>query len=153
MIVFDLKCGADHVFEAWFSSSSSFEDQRRDGHLICPVCGDVRITKSIMAPNVSAKGNSKPTTELSNVVKPSIPDTPEVQKLIAAVAKLQAEALPKSEWVGRDFDRKARAIESGDEAPAAIHGQATPEEARALIEDGISIMPLLVPIIPPKERN
>jgi hypothetical protein len=153
VIVFDLKCSADHVFEAWFSSSSSFDDQQRQGHLICPVCGCGDICKSVMAPNVAAKGNSKTSSEVANVVKPSLPDTPEFQKLIAAVAKLQAEALPKSEWVGRDFDRKARAIEAGDEAPAAIHGQATPEEARALIEDGISIMPLLVPIVPPKERN
>jgi hypothetical protein len=153
VIVFDLKCSADHVFEAWFSSSSSFDDQKRQGHLICPMCGDGDICKSVMAPNVAAKGNSKTSSDVANVVKPSLPDTPEVQKLIAAVAKLQAEALPKSEWVGRDFDRKARAIEAGDEAPAAIHGQATPEEARALIEDGISIMPLLVPIVPPKERN
>jgi hypothetical protein len=153
MIVFDLKCSADHVFEAWFSSSSSFDEQQRQGHLICPVCGDVDVCKSIMAPNVAPKGNAQRSTALSNVVKSPAPEAPEVQKLMAAVAQMQAEALSKSEWVGRDFDRKARAIDAGEEAPAAIHGQATPDETRALIEDGISIMPLLVPIVPPKERN
>ena len=59
MIVFDLRCSHDHVFEAWFGSSGAFEDQRERGLLSCPFCGDAEIGKAVMAPNIPAKGNRK----------------------------------------------------------------------------------------------
>jgi hypothetical protein len=66
---------------------------------------------------------------------------------------VQAEAIKTSTWVGKDFERQARAMDAGDVDQAQIHGQATPEQARAMMEDGIGVMPLLIPVIPPEERN
>ena len=155
MIVFDLQCSAHHVFEAWFSSSDAYEAQRKQGQLICPICSDVRISKAVMAPNVGAKGNAArgAQPETLTALKPGPDVAPEAKALLAALAKAQAKALKSSKWVGRDFDRKARAMDAGEEASAAIHGQATPDEARALMEDGIGVMPLLVPVVPPEELN
>lgn len=152
MIVFDLRCTQAHVFEAWFGSGAAFEDQQARGLLSCPVCGDSDIAKAVMAPNVGAKGNSR-----SDIVpKPSSGNEPTPQALKAALhalAKAQAQALEKSAWVGRAFADTARAMHDGEVTPAPIHGQTTLAEAKALVEDGIPIAPLPLPIVPPNAVN
>lgn len=159
MIVFDLCCAAgDHRFEAWFASSDSFADQQARGLISCPICGDNRVKKAVMAPRVGAKSNrqvsapAKPARsqkeEASGELAPEL-----VRKLIAEIAAKQAEMLPQSRWVGRDFADAARAMHEGRAAEDLIHGQASPEEAEALRDDGIAAMPLLVPIIPPDLAN
>lgn len=147
MIVFDLKCGGGHVFEAWFASSGAFQRQQDDGLLACPVCGDGGVDKAVMAPRVGAKGNRSDA--------PSVPATPgdQAKALLAAVAAAQAKALKDSRWVGSRFAEEARAMHDGDTPQGVIHGQATADEARALAEDGIAAMPLLVPVVPPESRN
>ncbi|MFM9852661.1 MAG: DUF1178 family protein [Sphingomonadaceae bacterium] len=151
MIVFDLKCSTDHVFEAWFANSESFEDQRMRGFLCCPLCGDVTIEKAVMAPRVGQKGNQR----AGEVTKAAVPEPSahDVKAMLGMIAKAQAAALTPSTWVGGDFVTQARAMDVGDLPVAAIHGQATSEQARDLIEDGIAVMPLLVPFIPPDQRN
>jgi hypothetical protein len=156
MIVFDLKCSADHVFEAWFASSSAFEDQKARGLLLCPVCGDTVIDKAVMAPNVAAKGNQRQALapqSATPVVAPPSPEAAAVMEVMQKLAAVQAEAIKTSTWVGKDFERQARAMDSGEADQAQIHGQATPEQARAMMEDGIGVMPLLIPIVPPEECN
>lgn len=143
MIVFDLRCSAAHVFEAWFGSSAAFEEQRAGGLIACPVCGDTDVTKAVMAPSVAAKGNQAPSASEAAAMKAAL----------AAIASAQAEALKSSEWVGVQFADKARAMHSGEAPSAPIHGQATREEAKALVEDGVPIAPLLVPVVPPNARN
>jgi hypothetical protein len=69
------------------------------------------------------------------------------------VTRMQADTIKESTWVGRDFERQARAMASGEIDHNIIHGQATPNQAQEMIEDGIGVMPLLVPIVPPEERN
>src|SRR3546814_18208740 len=76
-----------------------------------------------------------------------------VRKLLAGIAAKQAEMLPQSRWVGRDFANAARAMHEGRVAGDLIHGQASPDEAEALRDDGIAAMPLLVPIVPPEAAN
>lgn len=145
MIVFDLKCGRGHVFEAWFKSSGAYEEQRTQELIACPLCGNVTITKAVMAPAVRAKGNQAPET-------PPVP--PEAFKAaLAAIAQLQAKQLETSTWVGGAFAEKARAMHLGDAPEAPIHGQATLAEAKALVEDGVPVAPLLVPVVPPEARN
>lgn len=145
MIVFDLKCGGDHVFEVWFKSSSAYEEQRAQGLIACPYCGDGTITKAVMAPAVAAKGNQ---------VAEKAPVTPEAFKTaLAALAQLQAKQLETSTWVGSAFSEKARAMHAGEAPEAPIHGQATLEEAKALVEEGVPVAPLLVPVVPPEARN
>ena len=156
MIVFDLQCSAgDHRFEAWFSSSEGYEDQRKRGLISCPICADTDVTKAIMAPNVGAKGN-RAGAKSSTALVATAPETgkaAELKSMLAKVAELQAASLKDSTWVGKNFESQARAMDAGTVDQASIHGQATPEQARAMMEDGIAVMPLLIPVIPPDERN
>ncbi len=162
MIIFDLQCDpAEHVFEAWFSNSESFEDQRGRGLISCPICASTVISKALMAPNIGAKGNrSLGQPRISNdealpvVTHPSGDGrASEMQTMLGKIAEMQAEGLKSSTWVGKDFEKQARAMDAGTLEQASIHGQATPEQAKSMIEDGITVMPLLVPIVPPEERN
>jgi hypothetical protein len=153
VIVFDLRCADGHVFEAWFGSSVSYESQRAGGLLACPICGGSKVEKAVMAPNVAAKGNRR--TEVAASPRSDSPEpTPEIVKaVLTKIAEAQAASLEKSEWVGGNFATRARAMHDGDEASALIHGQATPDEARELVEDGVAVVPLLVPFVPPERRN
>lgn len=157
MIVFDLACAAgEHRFEAWFASSDSFADQQARGLIACPVCGDSAVRKAVMAPRVGAKSNqqSPPVSALQPVAAPDDGPSPELaRRVLAEIAARQAEMLPQSRWVGRDFADAARAMHEGRAPENLIHGQASPEEARALRDDGIAAMPLLVPIVPPDAVN
>lgn len=152
MIVFDLKCVANgHVFEAWFGGSVAYEDQRRRSLIACPMCGETDVDKAVMAPRVSAKSNAR--VETFAVANTSSPEDAEKKALLAAMAAVQAKLIAQSEWVGRDFDSKARAMDAGEADRATIHGEVTREQAAALVEDGISVMPLLFPVVPPEQRN
>lgn len=142
MIVFDLKCGGGHVFEAWFGSSSDYDDQRTRGLVSCPMCGNSAVEKAVMAPNVAAKGNRQ--SEVTPVA---------VKAAMATLAKAQQQALANSEWVGTAFASRARAMHSGEEDHAPIHGQASIEEAKALVEDGVPVAPLPFPVVPPEACN
>lgn len=136
MIVFDLRCGGGHVFEAWFASSEAFEDQRGRDLVACPLCADVSVEKAVTAARLSGTGEG-----------------PDPKAVLQALAKAQAQILAKSQWVGSDFAAKARAMHEGDTPHAPIHGQATVEEAKALVTDGVPVAPLPLPVVPPDERN
>jgi len=157
LIVFDLCCAAgEHRFEAWFASGDSFADQQARGLIECPVCGDSEVRKAAMAPRIGAKSNqlTAKAPTMSDQPAPADQISPElVRKVMGAIAAKQAEMLPQSRWVGRDFADAARAMHEGRAAQDLIHGQASPEEAQALREDGIAAMPLLVPIVPPDAVN
>ncbi len=154
MIVFDLSCTEGHRFEGWFGSSNDFEDQRARGLLACPTCGAAQVTKAPMAPSVPAKGNSR-----QEVLPPesrpmaNTPMPPELQKAMAALAKVQAEVLKNSTWVGDRFAEETRKIHYGERDDAPIHGQASLAEAKALIEEGVPVAPLPFPIAPPEKLN
>lgn len=168
MIVFDLCCPADHVFEAWFGSTGDYESQRRRGLVSCPICGAGGVEKAMMAPNVAAKGNRAPSgSRRTQPVPASAPtSTPvpmpmpmrngpplpaEMKAALASLAQAQAKALEGSEHVGRRFAEEARAIHAGDAPERMIHGQATPEEAKSLLEDGLPVAPLPFPVVPPEQ--
>lgn len=154
MIVFDLKCSANHVFEAWFGSSSAYEDQRVRGLLMCPFCGASDVIKSVMAPNIAAKGNRAQATMPATQAVASAPSEPaEIKAFLAAAAAVQAKMLEKSQWVGRGFADKARAMDAGEVPRAIIHGEVTHDEAKALIDDGVAVTPLPFPVIDPAKHN
>lgn len=142
MIVFDLRCAGEHVFEAWFASSAAYEEQRARALIACPICGDSAVSKAVMAPRVGAKGNSA-TTE----------PPADVKAALRALAQAQARALEGSRWVGTGFAAAARAIHAGEQPSELIHGQATVAEARALVEDGVAVAPLPFPVVPPEANN
>jgi hypothetical protein len=155
MIVFDLKCGSGHVFEAWFSSSSAFEQQKMGRLIACPLCGDSDVSKAVMAPNIAAKSNAAASVPVavSNTsdVTEKAPD--EVKAFLKAAAAVQAKLLETSTWVGRSFADKARDMDAGLAPKATIHGEVTRDEAKALIEEGVGVMPLPFPVIAPGKQN
>jgi hypothetical protein len=173
MIVFDLECrDGGHRFEGWFGSSDDFAQQQARGLLTCPACGSGDVGKAVMAPHVGRKGNQLPAlapadkgTAVAAAPAPATAGSsspqvmaggglpPEAVAMFKALATIQAEALKSSKWVGDSFADDARAMHYGEKDVEAIHGQATPEEARDLIEEGIEIAPVLFPIAPPGETN
>jgi hypothetical protein len=139
MIVFDLRCHMDHVFEAWFRDSRDFERQSRQGLIACPVCGDARVVKAPMAPNVATrKGRDEETL-------------PEAQKRTAAAfAYMQAvrEHVTKNfDHVGDKFAEEARKIHYGETDKRNIYGRATKGEAKELRDEGIEFGELPFPIV------
>ena len=155
MIVFDLCCGAGHRFEGWFASSGEFAGQRARGLVSCPSCGSVEIAKAPMAPAVPRKGNrGAPTrSEREAIQLAGGSPPPEAAQALQNLAKMQAEALKDSKWVGEKFAAESRAIHYGEREAETIHGKATPREARDLFEEGIKVSPLPFPVAPPDELN
>ncbi|MGI4733287.1 MAG: DUF1178 family protein [Janthinobacterium lividum] len=143
MIVFDLRCGGGHVFEAWFGSSAAYEDQVARALVSCPICDRHDVVKAVMAPRLATKANAGPTTAEAGRAKAAL----------AALAAAQAKALRKSTWVGKRFADRARAMHEGTEPHATIHGQATLAETRSLVEEGVPIAPLPLPVTPPEQSN
>ncbi len=129
MIVFDLDCGqCGQRCESWFGSNADYERQRGEGLLACPACGSAELAKAPMAPAVPRKGSQ-------------------------SLARFQRELLKDSRWVGEKFVETARAMHSGEAKAEPVHGQATLGEARDLIEDGIPVCPLPLPVVPPGQVN
>ena len=100
----------------------------------------------------SPQAQSEPAMSSSHPVA-NQPMPPEVAKAFAALAKAQAKALEKSEYVGKDFAEEARSMHYGEKDAAPIHGQATREEAEDLIDEGVAVAPLIVPVAPPDKLN
>ena len=134
MIVFDLRCGEAHVFEAWFSNSEDFAAQKARGLVSCPMCGSLEVDKAVMAPAVPTKGNR-------------IVTDAERRDHAARLKALRAEIESRCDYVGSDFATEARArfeasVRDGDDAPRGIYGEASVREAADLISDGIPVAPL-----------
>lgn len=170
MIVFDLECRAgEHRFEGWFASSDDFARQQDRGLVTCPHCGSAEVGKAIMAPRIARKGNQMPEVgrQLPDVGRPqasqkprpmsapvaSAPLPPQAMALMHKLATMQAEALKTSRFVGATFAEDARAMHYGEREAETIHGQATVDEAKELIEEGIAIAPLPFPVVSPEKAN
>ncbi len=156
VIVFDLKCSVGHVFEAWFGSSAAYADQRAAGLVACPMCGSVDVAKAVMAPNVGAKGNQAPVPAPASAPPAQgqpVPPPEVLKAAMAALADAQAKLLEGSQWVGTAFADKARAMHLGEAPAGPIHGQTSVAEAKALIEEGVPVAPLPLPVVPPEACN
>ncbi len=155
MIVFDLQCAAGgHRFEGWFASSDDYAAQQERGLIACPQCGSSEVGKAVMAPSVGRKGNQlAPVRAAKPQAMTSAELPPEAAKLMQALATMQAERLKQSKWVGDSFADQTRAMHYGECEHETIHGQATLGEAKDLLEEGIAVMPLLAPVVPPDEMH
>jgi hypothetical protein len=162
MIAFDLNCSSGHQFEGWFASSAEFDAQKANGMLMCPMCHDVMIQKALSVPNVPRKGNQRavatpfvpsPVPEPSGEAEATKIFPPAMVELVQKLARAQTEMLDKSQWVGGNFAETARAIHYGEESDRLIHGETSADETKALLEEGISVAPLLFPVIPPSAKN
>jgi hypothetical protein len=152
MIRYQLKCDKRHEFEAWFASSSAYDRQAKRGLVSCPKCGSAKVQKAMMAPSI-AKGSRRRKPEKAPEApvpqaqpqQPAASDTHRLAAhgdLLGAMRKLRAEIEAKSEYVGERFPEEARKIHYEEVPARGIHGEATSEEARALIEEGIEFYPL-----------
>jgi len=156
MIVYDLSCDHGHRFEGWFGSSEDFVSQQERGLVSCPECGSENVSKAPMAPAVGKKGNQLETAGANNGKDKGLsntPMTPEVAEALGKLAEAQAKALKNSTWVGKDFVEQSRAMHYGERDHAAIHGEATVQEAKELLEEGVPVAPLPLPVAPPDDVN
>ena len=148
MIRFSLKCSEGHEFESWFASGTAFDTLQAAGHLSCPACGDGRIEKAVMAPNVRSARTADarqdapaPTRQDPSRADPAQPQDPR-SALQERIAALRHHVEQNSHDVGKNFATEARRMHAGESNKTAIHGEARIDEARALLEDGIPVAPL-----------
>lgn len=147
MIVFDVKCSKDHVFEGWFSSSTGFAEQVAAGEVACPICGDLKVEKALMAPNVAttkAAGKGVANTQAPAPVPAPSPDTVTLAKqkeqagqMMAMMRAMKNHVEQNFDHVGTKFADEARKIHYGEAEKRNIYGQATREQAQDLLEEGI----------------
>ena len=152
MIVFDLRCAHGHRFEGWFGSSDDYASQQERGLLMCPQCGSVEVDKAPMAPAVPAKGNQR-IAGADGAPMSNAPIPPEVMQAMQALAAAQAKAVENSRWVGDGFAEESRAMHYGEKDLEVIHGKATLDEAKALLDEGIAVAPLPFPVAEPDKLN
>ena len=134
MIKFDLKCINEHIFEASFDDSISYESQMKKKLINCPYCSSNNVSKSIMAPNITSKSNSH-----KKIKK-------EQEKVFAnynkQISKLKSEIENNFKYVGKKFPEEARKIHYGEKEDKPIYGEATEKESKDLVEEGISLVRL-----------
>jgi len=139
MIRYALKCEHDHPFEAWFGSSSDYDDQAERGLVECPYCGSRGVSKQIMAPAVAG-------TRKSDAIPPDM--AAKMHTMMTDMAReVRAHVEQNFDYVGDSFAREARAIHEGKSEKREIYGEASPVEVRKLKEDGVPCSPL--PAAPP----
>ncbi len=144
MIKFALRCGNGHNFESWFQSGDIFEAQAASGLVSCPICGSVTVVKDIMAPSLARRVRSDAPRETAPppAPEPAVPQICADAKTRAMIVELRNRILENSDDLGPDFPEEALKIHHGVAPDRPIHGQASAEEARALLEEGVKIMPI-----------
>ena len=169
MIRYALRCERDHNFESWFQDSAAYDQQVKRKLVSCPVCESVSIEKAIMAPRiVSRKGRERAEqvraeqVRTEQVAPPTAPETvpaaPEATPLVmtqerelrAKLKELRDHIVKNADNVGDKFPNEARKMHYGDIEHRPIYGEASPEEAKSLIDEGVEVSPL--PVLP-EDRN
>jgi hypothetical protein len=143
MIHYDLICEKGHEFDGWFSDSAAFDAQAERGLVECTVCGTSKIQKQLMAPGIPAKSNKK--ADVSRHLTAGAID-PRAAAMMQMMRDYRQHVEANTEFVGENFAEEARKIHYNETTKRGIHGVATPDEAQALVEEGIEIHP--VPVLP-----
>jgi hypothetical protein len=164
MIRYALNCDNGHSFESWFSNSAAYDKQKKRALVSCPVCGSAKVEKAIMAPRLAqADSAGAPSSPTQNPAPPSPPQSAPMPPVspakgpVAMVSPLEHELRQKlkelrdhitknSNYVGARFPEEARKIHYGETEHRSIYGEASPDEAKALHEEGIEFHPL--PMLP-----
>ncbi len=128
MIVYNLRCKTGHEFEAWFRSGADYDDQAATGKLLCPMCNSTHVEKAIMAPAVAGTKKSAPTDEL--------------KKMRQFMTGMRKYVEANADNVGKQFPEVARKIHYGETEHRHIYGEASLDEAKELVEEGVEIAPL-----------
>jgi hypothetical protein len=140
MISFNLRCDKDHEFEAWFASAEAFERATKAGANQCPVCGSAHIEKALMAPSVSTS-KKRAGGDDAKKVKLAASD-PRRKAMREALKDLRKKVTDNADYVGDKFAEEARKIHYEEVEPHGIYGEATTEDAKGLVEEGIEFHPL-----------
>jgi hypothetical protein len=145
MIHYNLRCKQDHAFDGWFNDSASFDKQAKRGLVECPTCGNTRVERALMTPAVSTSRAVAPSEPLA-VEAPTPPPVPVMAgggrmpaQLIGLLQKLRAEVEKNCDYVGPELADEARKIHRGEAEERGIYGEATPDEAEALADEGIEL--------------
>ncbi|WP_298258439.1 DUF1178 family protein [Bradyrhizobium sp.] len=167
MIHYNLRCKKGHAFESWFQSSSAYETQEKRKLVNCPLCGSTDVERAIMAPRIARKKGREQAPAVEQVPAPaaSVPATPaevippspstpllmtQEREMRAKLKELRDHIVKNADNVGERFPNEARKMHYGDIEHRPIYGEASPDEAKALIEEGVEVMPL--PTLP-DDRN
>jgi hypothetical protein len=159
VIRYALSCAGGHSFEAWFSGSDAYEEQRSASMITCPECGSTAVGKALMAPAVSTsrkkprlspqKEEAAPAAGHSSAQQESVTLTANVAgdgEAVALLRKLRKHLVENAEYVGSKFAEEARRIHYNESKRRGIYGEATPDDAQSLAEEGIEFHPL--PLLP-----
>ena len=137
MIRFTLRCEAEHEFDGWFRDGGDFDTQKKRGFVSCPVCNSGKVEKALMAPAVStSRGKEKVALAVGE----------EQRRLMGQLREMAKKVRENADYVGDKFAEEARKIHFGETEARGIYGEATPDEARGLAEDGVAFMP--IPVFP-----
>ena len=160
MKVLDLLCSSDHGFEGWFGSEDDFQSQQARGLVQCPLCGSAQIRKALSAPrlnlrsaNVAPEPHRQESAAMGGVSQPdarpaaegSLALPPTAHGMQAAWLRMARQVMAQTEDVGERFAVEARRIHQGEAEERGIRGQATVREAAELLEEGIVVLPLVLP--------
>ena len=145
MIRYALVCEQEHPFEAWFGSSSNYDDQAARGLVECPFCASREVRKQIMAPAVSGtRSDDGPSPAQAAHMR---------SMMMEAAGKVRAHVESTFDYVGDSFAREARDIHDGKSEERGIYGEASPREVKSLVEDGIKVAPLPAAATPKPKLN
>lgn len=157
MIRYNLVCDKRHEFESWFQGSAAYDKQARRGLVSCPLCGSAKVEKAIMAPRLARKDKSSAINVTSETEAP-VPAanapvammSPQEQEFRAKLKELRDHLVANADNVGKKFPEVARKMHYGEIEHRSIYGEASPQDAKDLSEEGIEFHPL--PVLP-DERN
>ena len=139
MIRYDLVCDKGHEFDGWFRDSTGYDQQAGRGLVACTLCGTAKVEKQLMAPGIPAKSNRANTAPLKMMAGPA---DPRAQMLMKMMRELRQNVEENAEYVGARFADEARKIHYDEAEKRGIYGEATADDATALIEEGIEVHPL-----------
>jgi hypothetical protein len=146
MMHYQLRCGNGHEFDSWFKDSLGFERQSRRGMIECPTCGDVKVERALMAPNVPSKGRRYRSAEAVPEAAPAPPQNAPMaaggripDHVRGMLQRMRAEVEKNCDYVGPQFADEARKIHRGESDRRGIYGETTPEQAEALSDEGIEV--------------
>jgi hypothetical protein len=160
VIRYNLICDKRHEFESWFANSAAYDKQAKRGLVSCPLCGSSKVEKAIMAPRLARGEKSGPIVAPAEAAPPSPPPaetptpvamiSPQEREFRKKLKELRDHLTSNADNVGKKFPEVARKMHYGEVEHRSIYGEASPQDAKELHEEGIEFHPL--PVLP-EERN
>jgi hypothetical protein len=146
MIRYALACAKGHSFDSWFQSSAAYDRQAKRAQIACPVCGTSKVEKAIMSPRVSRGGKGAEAPAPPTSTAPVAMISPQERELRQKLRELRAHVTKSADYVGQKFPEDARKMHYGETDRRSIYGEASPEQAKKLHDEGVEFYPL--PVLP-----